>query len=275
MRFRYTSASGGYFEGGRQIGTHYGEAVMKTPGVALVTGAARRVGAAIAKELHAAGYRVIVHCHRSVQEGEALCAELNARASGTAFLLEADLSVPPPALPSLVQKAVDCWGRLDLLVNNASLFYPATLPESTPQLWNELMGVNAMVPFFLSQAAAPWLSEQGGAIVNIGDIHGVRPLRRYAVYCQTKAALLMQTRVLAKELAPAVRVNAVSPGAVAWPEGINALEVEAQKKILAEIPLQRHGTPEDIARAVRFLAKEAGYMTGQVLVVDGGRSLQG
>lgn len=247
---------------------------MKKPAVALITGAARRVGAAIAAELHAAGFNVVLHCHTSRQEAETLCQQLTILRPSSAHIEQVDLCAPPDALAAMVERAHAHWGRLDVLVNNASRFYPGTLPICTTAMWDDLMTTNAKAPFFLSKAAAPFLAVTGhGNIVNITDIHGVSPLKNYDVYCLSKATLLMQTRVLARELAPLIRVNSVSPGAVAWPEGINTLSHAQQESIMREIPLRRHGSPGDIAKAVRFLVMDATYMTGQVLAVDGGRSL--
>lgn len=248
---------------------------MKKPAVALITGAARRVGAAIATELHEAGFNVVLHCHTSLQDAQRLCEQLNQKRAASAHIEQADLCAPQAVLSALVERSAAHWGRLDVLVNNASRFYPGALPDCTEQMWDDLMTANAKAPFFLARAAAPFLGVQGGSIINITDIHGESPLKNYDIYCISKATLLMQTRVLARELAPAVRVNSVSPGAVAWPEGINTLSMAQQENILQEIPLKRHGSPRDIAAAVRFLVMDAPYITGQVLAVDGGRSLAG
>jgi len=247
---------------------------MKIPAVAWVTGSARRVGAAIARELHHCGYNLVVHCHQSLSEANGLCQQLNALRVDSARVLQMDLRATPADLAAGVEKVVSFWGRLDVLVNNASRFYKGTLAESTPEMWEDLMGTNAGAPFFLAKAAAPHLADhQQGSIVNIADIHGDRPLKNYDIYCLSKAALRMLTRVLARELAPSVRVNSVSPGAVAWPEGGNALSAAQQEMILRRAPLGRHGRPEDIAKAVRFLVRDARYVTGENLVVDGGRSV--
>lgn len=246
---------------------------MKTPAVAFVTGAARRVGAAIATELHRVGLNIVLHYRTSQAAAELLALQLNAERPGSVVLLQANLSDPPKVLETLVNDAKSAWGRLDILVNNASCFYSSPFSQSTIEMWDDLMTVNARAPFFLSQAMAPHLAKHQGCIVNIGDIHGLRPLKNYGIYCQSKAALLMQTKSLARELAPHVRVNAVSPSVVAWPEGVNTLSETQKDSILRQVPLQRLGTPEDIAKAVRFLALEALYMTGFILTVDGGRSL--
>jgi pteridine reductase len=238
--------------------------------VALVTGAARRIGAAIARRLHRDGYRVLLHWHASADEALALAAELEASRPGSTSTLQADLAAFD-RLPELVAGAVGTFGRLDALVNNASAFFPTPLGATTPAQWDLLFGVNLRAPFFLSQAAAPHLAATGGAIVNLADIHGERPLGDHAVYGASKAALLYMTRALALELAPKVRVNAVAPGAILWPEG--GKERIEKEMALARIPMQRTGTVEEIAEAVRWLLRDAGYTTGEVLRIDGGRSL--
>ncbi len=235
--------------------------------VALVTGAARRIGAVIAETLHGADYRVVIHCRRSRAEAGALAARLNAARADSAIVIAADLLIVGEP-ERLVREAHAAFGRLDLLVNNASSFYPTTIGATTREQWNDLVGSNLAAPFFLCQAAAPFL--KNGAIVNLVDIHGARPLANHAVYSTAKAGLHMLTRALAKELAPGVRVNGVSPGAILWPEAETS---EAEKKrIVAATPLARTGTPQDIADAVLFLARSA-YITGQIIAVDGGRSL--
>ena len=238
---------------------------------ALVTGSARRIGAAIARRLHAAGFDLALHYRDSAGEAQALAAELESARAGSVVLLQADLA-QFDRLPELVAKAVGRFGRLDALVNNASSFYPTPLPEVTPGQWEDLLGANARAPFFLTQAAAPELARRRGAVVNVVDIHAERPLPRYPVYTAAKAALAGLTRALAVELAPAVRVNGIAPGAILWPEDDQYPPAE-RERILAQIPLQRLGEPGDIARAVRFLLEDAPYVTGQILAVDGGRSL--
>jgi pteridine reductase len=239
--------------------------------VALVTGSARRLGAAIARGLHAAGYDLALHCHASRAECEALAAELEGARPGSTLVLQADLA-GFDRLPELVASTVGRFGRLDALVNNASAFFPTPLGEATPAQWDALFAANARAPFFLSQAAAPHLRATRGAIVNLADIHGERPLRDHAVYGMSKAALLYLTRALALELAPEVRVNAISPGAILWPDAGKAEEAKAA--VLARTPLGRTGTPEEVAEAVRWLLADATYATGQVLHLDGGRMLQ-
>ncbi len=249
---------------------------MKTPSisVALITGAARRVGAAIARALHAAGMDVILHYRHSATEAHALCAELNALRANSAVMLAADLRQPAAALAAIMDNAVNFYGRLDVLVNNASAFYPTRLTDTFENLetrWDDLMAANLKAPFFLATAAAPWLAKTQGCIINLCDIHGIKPLRNYSIYCISKAGIMMLTRTLAKELAPAVRVNGVAPGEVMWPEGESALADSQKQQVIARIPLGRIGSPENIAGVVQFLALDAGYVTGQVWRVDGGR----
>lgn len=239
--------------------------------VALVTGSARRIGAAIARRLHSSGYDLALHHRASTTEAHALAAELDGVRAGSVLSLQADLA-QFDRLPELVAKTVGRFGRLDALVNNASTFHPTPFGTTTPAQWDELFAVNARAPFFLSQAAAPHLADADGAIVNIADIHAERPLREHAAYSVAKSALLHMTRALALELAPKVRVNAVSPGAILWPEG--GKDAQAQAAILARTPLARIGSPADIAEAVRWLLQDARYCTGQVLRVDGGRMLE-
>lgn len=238
--------------------------------VALVTGAARRIGAAIARRLHSDGYDLALHYRSSGAEMDVLLAELNGARAGSAIGLQADLAAFD-RLPELVAQTVGRFGRLDALVNNASAFYPTPVGSMVPAQWDELFASNARAPLFLSQAAAPHLKAARGGIVNIGDIYGETPLAGNTIYCMAKAALLMLTKSLALELAPEVRVNAISPGAILWPEQGKA--AAAQAALLARVPLQRTGTPEDIATAVSWLLGDAGYVTGQTLRVDGGRGL--
>ncbi|MFT3897683.1 MAG: pteridine reductase [Thermomonas sp.] len=238
--------------------------------VALVTGSARRIGAAIARRLHAAGYDLALHYRDSEDDARTLAAELESACADSTLLLRADLA-QFDRLPELVAKAVGRFGRLDALVNNASAFFPTAFGTTTPAQWDDLFAINARAPFFLAQAAAPHLADNGGAIVNIADIYAERPLRGHSAYAMSKAALLHMTRALALELAPSVRVNAVSPGAILWPEG--GKDPDAQAALLARTPLGRIGTPEDIAEAVLWLLQDARYCTGQALHVDGGRML--
>jgi pteridine reductase len=236
----------------------------------LITGAARRIGAAIARELHEAGHRVILHYHRSIEEANRLAGELNGRRPDSAALARADL-LDGSSLPVLVETAAGFWGGLGALVNNASSFFPTPMGTVTETQWDELLGSNLKAPFFLAQAAAPWLRRADGVIVNLIDIHAERGLKRYPVYSLAKAGLVGLTRALAKELAPAIRVNGVAPGAVLWPE--QDMDSDRQRLILSRIPLERAGEPADVARAVRFFIDHAPYVTGQILAVDGGRSV--
>lgn len=238
--------------------------------VVLITGAAQRIGAQITRTLHDAGMRVALHYRGSRAAAQPLADELNRLRPDSATLLQADLSDTATLTP-LVETAAGRWGRLDALVNNASTFYPTTVGTVTLPQWNDLMDVNLKAPFFLAQAAMAPLTKSGGCIVNIADIHADRPLKNYPVYCMAKAGLVMMTRALARELGPAVRVNAVAPGAILWPE--QGLDPAAQASILARTALKRQGNPQDIANTVLFLIRDAQYITGQVLSVDGGRSL--
>lgn len=239
--------------------------------VALITGAARRIGAAIAHILHDAGMNIVLHYNISEEEANQICLDLNQKRPHSAVVMHADLQ-ESESEKILIQKTLGVWQRLDLLVNNASRFYRTEMGKATEFAWQDLIGSNLKAPFFLSQAAAPFLAAAQGAIVNIADIHGQKPLRDYSIYCISKSGIEMMTKVLAKELAPLVRVNAVAPGAILWPEGKNSLSEAEKQKIIAHTLLQRAGNPSDIAKAVLFFY-EAGYVTGQVLQVDGGRLL--
>lgn len=238
--------------------------------VALVTGAAKRVGAAIARRLHADGYDVALHYRSSGADMRALVDELEARRPGSALALQADLA-EFDRLPELVARAVGRFGRLDALVNNASAYYATPIGTATPQQWDELFASNARAPFFLSQAAAPHLKAAGGAIVNLADIYAERPLKQHTVYCMAKAALVMMTKSLARELGPEVRVNAIAPGNVLWSE--NPVKAETPERVRERTALQRQGAPEDIVSAVRWLLTGNTYITGQVIAIDGGRSV--
>lgn len=247
---------------------------MTTPArpVALVTGSARRIGAVIAGTLHAAGYDLALHYRSSRAELDALVAGFERARPGSTLVLQAELA-DFDRLPELVAHTVGRFGRLDALVNNASGFIPTPIGTVVPQQWDELFASNARAPFFLAQAAAPHLAATRGAIVNLTDIYAERPLRGHTVYCMAKAALLMATRSLALELAPHVRVNAVSPGAILWPQ--DHADTAEQDAMLTRTPLRRTGTPEEVAEAVRWLLMDASYSTGQVLHLDGGRMLEG
>lgn len=237
---------------------------------ALVTGGARRVGAVIARRLHAAGAAVLIHYRDSEAEAARLASELNAARPKSAAKVKAEL-LAPVAPRALIGAALDSFGRLDILVNNASSFFPVAVGAMEPSHWEELVGANLRAPLFIAQHAAPELAKNEGSIVNIVDIHAERPLKGYALYSIAKAGLAAMTRSLALELAPRVRVNGVAPGAIAWPEDGQFTD-EERARILFTTPLARIGAPEDIARAVHFLAC-APYVTGQILAVDGGRSI--
>ncbi|MCL2829116.1 MAG: pteridine reductase [Betaproteobacteria bacterium] len=237
----------------------------------LITGAARRIGRAIAVHLHAAGANVVVHYRNNGAAAKDLTAQLNALRPGSACAAAADLC-RLPELEQLASTARERFGRIDALVNNASSFYPTPLGSVDPEIWNDIVGSNFQAPFFLSQALAPDLRATRGAIVNIVDIHAEKPFAGYPLYCATKGALLTLTRALAIELAPEVRVNAVSPGAILWPEDGRLFSGDERRSIVEHSLLRREGTAEDIARAVSFLLDDASYITGQILNVDGGRS---
>lgn len=238
----------------------------------IVTGAARRVGAAIARSLHAAGVNVIVHCNRSRKEADALVKELNSIRAKTAAVVQGDL-LAYNALKGLIDHAATEFGRLDGLVNNASSFYPTPVGSIDEDNWNDLIGANVKAPLFLSQAAVPYLHKTNGCIVNIVDIHAERPLKNFVVYSAAKAALAGLTRSLALELGPEIRVNGVSPGAIMWPDETSAYPEAERQRIVGQVPLKRVGAPEDIAGAVKFLMLDAPYVTGQILAVDGGRDI--
>ena len=238
--------------------------------VVLITGAARRIGAAIARTLHAAGYDLALHCRRSQVELDGLIAELEAARAGSTLALQADLA-DAAALPELVVAIVARFGRLDALVNNASIFHATPLGEVSAAQCDAFFAVNARAPLLLAQAAAPHLAAARGAIVNITDIYAERPLRGHVVYAMSKAALRMATVALAQELGPEVRVNAVAPGNVLWSE--NPIKAETMQALIAQTALARQGSPADIAGAVLWLLRDATYVTGQTIRVDGGRIL--
>ena len=235
----------------------------------MITGAARRIGAVIARHLHAKQYNVVIHYNRSAPEANSLADELNRIRPDSACTVQADL-MAASSYDWVIDKALELTGNLDVLVNNASVFYPTRLPQIKEPTWNEIIGTNLKAPLFLARRAAPHLEQTRGCIINITDIHGSRPLLEHSMYSVAKSGLNMLTRSLARELAPNVRVNAVSPGAILWPA---EMDDETRDSILSVIPLQRPGDPVDIASAVYFLIAEADYITGQVLPVDGGRSL--
>lgn len=238
--------------------------------VVLVTGAARRIGAAIVTRLHENGACVAIHYRSSVHEAESLAKPLNDTRADSAATFQADL-LDLQQITRLVADVMNWAGRLDCLVNNASSFYPTPVGSITEAHWEDLIGSNLKAPLFLSQAAVPHLRERSGVIINIVDIHAERPLRNHSVYGPAKAGLAMLTRSLAKDLAPHIRVNGVSPGAILWPE--DGMNDAAQQSILRQVPLQRPGEPDDIAGCVLYLLRDATYVTGQIIAVDGGRSI--
>jgi len=238
--------------------------------VALITGAARRVGAVIARTLHAEGMNVVLHYLSSHKEAENLRDQLNNIRPDSAITLTCDLH-DTSALAQLIEQSIQPWGRLDALVNNASAFYPTPAGTITEEHWEDLIGSNLKAPLFLAQNAASSLKKSHGCIVNIADIHAERPLKNYTVYCVAKAGLIMLTKSLARELGPEIRVNAVAPGAILWPE--KALEESVKQRIIACTALKRQGEPDDIARAILFLIRDANYISGATITVDGGRTL--
>jgi pteridine reductase len=235
----------------------------------LITGGAKRVGAAICRKLHGAGANLMLHYRSSGGEARLLQAELNHARANSVALIQADL-LDVAKLPSLVEQTLTTFGRLDGLVNNASSFFATPMGEISPSDWEDLIGTNLRAPLFLSQSAATALKRTQGAIVNIADIHASRPLKSYIVYSTAKAGLVGLTRSLARELAPDVRVNAVAPGPILWPDDDQFDELSRQR-IISSTPLRREGTPDDIARAVHFLLAEAPFVTGETINVDGGR----
>jgi pteridine reductase len=238
--------------------------------VVLITGAARRVGAEIARTLHAAGANILIHHRSSAAAAIALADEFNLVRPHSAAIHAAHLS-NAEAPEKLVAAALLEFGRLDILVNNASSFYPTPVGQITLPQWDDLIGSNLKAPLFLSQAAAPSLQKQRGLIINMIDIHALRPLKGHPVYSAAKAGLAMLTRALARELGPDVRVNGIAPGPVLWPEG--DMDADLKREIIGKTALKRHGTPQDIARTALFLARDAPYITGQIIAVDGGRSI--
>lgn len=242
---------------------------MSEPPVALVTGAARRIGATIVERLHANGYRVAIHCRHSRDDADALAKQLNSGRANSTHVFSADLLLQEQ-LGGLVDEVRAAFGQIDLLVNNASAFYPSNVGDTTREQWDELVGSNFAAPYFLVQAALPALQAAQGSVVNLLDIHASRPMRGHAAYSAAKAGMYMMTRALAQELAPAVRVNGVAPGAILWPE--NGSSEAAREQIIAQTPLRRTGSPEDIAKTVLFLANST-FITGQIIAVDGGRSI--
>ncbi|OUS13765.1 pteridine reductase [Gammaproteobacteria bacterium 53_120_T64] len=240
--------------------------------VVLITGAARRIGAAIATRLHQCGYRVIIHYQNSAADAKELCATLNASRADSAHSLQANL-LDIDSVGQLAEASIAHWGQLDALVNNASSFYPTPLPKATNRQWNELLGSNLKGPFFLCQALAEELKKRCGSIVNIADIHAHQPLKNHSIYCIAKAGNKMLTKTLANDLAPNVRVNGIAPGVILWPEDNNSNNASEQQRLITTVPLQRMGSSEDIAKLAEFFITSASYITGQTVAVDGGKHL--
>ncbi len=237
--------------------------------VALVTGGARRVGAQIARKLHAQGMNLVIHYRSSEQEAHRLQQELHDIRSESVMLVRGDLLRGPKLSQNLVYETMEAFGRIDVLINNAATFYPTPIGEAVEKDWEDLIGTNLKAPFFLAQAAAPHLKVGQGCIVNMADIYGERPLKDYSIYSVAKAGLIMLTKTLARELGPEIRVNAVAPGAMLWPEdGIDEMN---KQRMISRTPLKRIGKPDDIAETVLFLVGDADFITGQVIAVDGGR----
>jgi len=236
----------------------------------LITGAAKRLGAAIARAAHDEGANVVIHYRKSSAEADDLCAQLNSVRANSAHADQADL-LDTNALTALIAKTLATFGRLDVLVNNASTFYPTPFGTITEAQWKDLMGTNLKAPLFLSQAAAPELRKSRGLILSMIDIHAQRPLIQHPVYSLAKAGLVALTKSLARELGPEVRVNGIAPGPVLWPEG--GLNQSLQDEIVSRTALKRSGSPDDIARAALYFMKDAPFVTGQILAVDGGRSI--
>ena len=239
--------------------------------IVLITGGAKRVGAATCRMLHARGARLMVHYRSSQAEAQALTDELNRQRADSCALVQGDL-LHIERLPLLVEATLKHYGRLDVLVNNASSFYPTEVGQITAENWDDLIGTNLKAPLFLAQAAADALRQAHGCIVNIADIHAERPLKTYVVYSIAKAGLVAMTKSLAYELGPQVRVNAIAPGPIMWPEDDPTFDDTERRRIVAHTALKREGSPEDIARTLEFLVYDAPYITGQILAVDGGRS---
>ena len=242
---------------------------MSDAPVVLITGAAHRIGATTAKLLHQNGMNIVLHYRGSREAAQAVQKELNDQRENSVILIQADLHVTN-GLSTLIEESVKAWGRLDALINNASSFYPTKIEKATEDHWDDLMGSNLKAPFFLSQAAAPHLKKTKGCIINIVDIHAERPLKTFPIYSMAKAGLAMMTKSLACELGPEIRVNGVAPGAILWPENLDEV---AKQRIVSRTFLKRQGNPNDISKTILYLIKDAEYVTGQIIAVDGGRSL--
>ena len=237
---------------------------------AFVTGSSKRIGAATVRLLHEANYNVIIHCRSSRQEADELANDLNKQRVNSANVIQGDLN-DEKIYDTLIDQAYQCWGRLDVLINNASSFFPTPVGSITMENWDNLVNSNMKAPLFLSQAATPYLKKTHGCIINMIDVHGQRPMKEHPVYCAAKAGLAMLTMSLAKELGPEIRVNGVAPGAILWPE--NDMNEKTKNIILERTSLKRPGQPLDIAKTILFLVRDADYITGQIIAVDGGRSI--
>jgi pteridine reductase len=242
--------------------------------VALVTGAARRIGSCIANTLHQHGFNLILHYRGSASDARQLAEQLNQKRPHSACCLQADLN-KLAEVRELAKAALKVWGSIDVLINNASSFYPTAIATATEEQWDELFNSNVKGPYFLTQALLPALQEQQGCVINIVDIHADRPLAGHSIYCMAKASVAMMTKTMARELAPTIRVNGIAPGAILWPEAAAELSTQQQQHILERVPLGQAGQPDDIAKTVLFLVDNAPYITGQIIAVDGGRSLHG
>ncbi len=239
--------------------------------VALITGGAQRIGADIARLLHAQGMKLVIHYHTSEKAAHALQAELHQVRPESVMLVRGDLNNGERLARNLVFETVESFDRLDVLINNASRFYPTPVSEATESQWDDIIGTNLKAPYFLAQAAAPHLKKFGGCVINIADIYGQRPLVGYPIYSVAKAGVIMLTKALARELAPEIRVNAIAPGVILWPS--KDLDEMSKQRIISRTPLKRSGDPSDVARTALFLIRDASFMTGQVLAMDGGRSV--
>lgn len=240
--------------------------------VALITGAARRIGAEIVRKFHTNGFNIALHHNSSIDEAHALANELNSRRNNSVNIYQAELA-NTAGIKAMVNDVIHKQGRIDILINNASSFYPTPLSEANETQWEDLLGSNLKGPYFLCQAAAPYLQIQRGSIVTITDIYARSPLTGYSVYCIAKAGNAMMIKALAKELAPDIRVNGIAPGVILWPNSYEQMDEETRKNIIDDVPLKRIGSTADIANTAFFLATSAGYITGQVITVDGGSSL--
>lgn len=243
---------------------------MSKPKVVMITGAARRVGAEMAQHLHQAGMNIVLHYRSSSEEASALADSLNEQRANSVKLLKGDLK-EYQSIPKLVTQGIDLFGHIDVLINNASSFYPTDLQDVDEAIWEDLVGVNLKAPIYLTQALAAELAKNNGCIINIVDIHGDRPLKDYSIYSIAKAGLIMFTKSMARELAPEIRVNGIAPGAIMWPEEQHYENMH--QLVIERTALKREGHPKDIAETALFLIEKAGYITGQIIAVDGGRTL--